>query len=117
MPKLRVTIGVILLAIMTTSCMPNYSNGDRIAVVTKLSEKGMIWKSWEGEALVVVPGQVSTAIQPQILRFNVDPKAVAAVQIALESGQRVKLVYRQWAMAPPTIDHDHVVTAVIPLGE
>lgn len=102
----------IALASLLSACAPNYSNGTRVGVVTKLSEKGLIWKSWEGEMLMALPSDVSGATQPEKFIFNVSPEAVGKVQEAMKSGKRVELVYRQWAFAPPSIDADHVIIDV-----
>jgi major membrane immunogen (membrane-anchored lipoprotein) len=42
---------IILIASLSllSACGQNFSNGSYIGVVTKLSEKGLIFKSWEGE--------------------------------------------------------------------
>lgn len=106
----RVLIALIVAAI-SVACGKNYSNGDRIGVVTKLSYKGVAMKSWEGEMLVALPAGVS-AIQPEVFAFNVDAVAVNKVKAAMDSGKRVRLVYRQWLIAPWSIDHGHVVTDV-----
>lgn len=107
----------MLVCLALVACAPDYSNGSRVGVVTKLSEKGLIWKSWEGEmnmggmrTLKQEVGDVeSTTAVVNAFTFNVDPMAVPKVQAALSSGQRVELLYRQWAVSPPTIDDDHVV--------
>jgi hypothetical protein len=93
-------------------CGQNYSNGERAGVITKLSEKGLIFKSWEGEMLIALPAAVAGTTQPENFAFNVAPEAVPKVKAAMASGQRVSVVYRQWALSPPTIDHAHVVVDV-----
>lgn len=111
MTKLR--IGLFLLtAMLCAGCGQNYSNGERIGVVTKLSEKGVIFKSWEGEMLIALPVAVAGTTQPEKFTFNVAAEAVGQVKKAMSSGQRVELVYRQWFLAPPTIENGHVVIAV-----
>lgn len=107
MKKLLVVVGLVF----TAACAPNYSNGTRIGVVTKLSERGLIYKSWEGSMLIALPSTVS-AIQPEVFEFNVAESAVEAVKAAMASGKRVEVVYKQWAVSPPSIDHDHVVVGV-----
>lgn len=103
---------VVVLALLAVACGANYSNGTRIGVVTKLSEKGIIWKSWEGSMLVALPIEVAGQTQPEKFDFNVDPAAVYKVRAALISGQRVELIYRQWYLEPLSIDNDHVVIDV-----
>ena len=36
------------LALVMTSCTENYSNGERIGMITKFSQKGLVFDSWEG---------------------------------------------------------------------
>ena len=105
-------IGLLAVLCLAASCGANYSSGERLGVVTKLSQKGVIWKSWEGEALMALPGSMASATQPECFEFNVAPEAVVKVKAALTSGARVSLVYRQWWMPPLTVDHAHVVIDV-----
>lgn len=98
-----------LCALFLCACAPNYSNGERVGVVVKLSEKGFFFKSWEGELLVSTN---NVQVAGDTFPFNVDPSALAKVKAAMESGKRVRLVYRQWAVSPVTIDNDHVVIDV-----
>jgi hypothetical protein len=91
----RVPALVLLACFPLTSCGRNYSNGSRIGIVTKLSEKGVIWKSWEGEMLMALPPQAAASgAQPEKFEFNVDPETVEKVKEAMNSGRRVELVYR-----------------------
>jgi len=94
------------------ACGPNYSNGTRTGVITKLSEKGLIFKSWEGEMLVALPSSVASATQPEKFEFNVSPECVEKVKAALDSNRRVEVVYRQWAVSPFSIENDHVIVDV-----
>lgn len=55
------------------------------------------------------PGTVSV---PNAFQFNVDPAAVEKVKQAMRSGKRVELVYREWVLAPLSIDNSHVVIDV-----
>lgn len=72
-----------------------YSSGERIGYVQKLSNKGWICKTWEGElVLVTVPGT-----QAEKFYFTVrDPAVIAKVnQIA---GERVRLLYKEHKGVP-----------------
>jgi hypothetical protein len=65
-----------------------YSSGERVGFVQKLSDKGWVCKTWEGElAMVNLPGQMSERFE-----FTVRDDAVAARINAL-LGQRVTLSY------------------------
>ncbi|MDE1949210.1 MAG: hypothetical protein KGL43_16630 [Burkholderiales bacterium] len=67
-----------------------YSSGERAGWVQKLSDKGWVCKTWEGElALVSLPGST-----PEKFFFTVRDDAVAA-QIAQAMGKRVSLHYEQ----------------------
>jgi hypothetical protein len=67
-----------------------YSEGQRVGYNQKLSRKGWICKTWEGElALSNVPGQA-----PELFRYSVRDAAVAQRIQGLE-GARVALTYEQ----------------------
>ena len=73
----------------------SYSSGQRVGYNQKLSRKGWICKTWEGElALSNVPGQA-----PELFRYSVRDDAVAAQIQALE-GARVALDYEQHRGVP-----------------
>ncbi len=41
-------VAIILLAVVAlSSCTNNYSQGERVGIITKFSNKGLIWKTWE----------------------------------------------------------------------
>jgi len=67
-----------------------YSAGERAGFMQKLSKKGWICKTWEGElSLVALPGAA-----PEKFEFSVRDDAVAA-RINTAVGQRVALSYEQ----------------------
>lgn len=67
-----------------------YSSGERAGYVQKLSKKGWICKTWEGElAMVSLPGTA-----PEIFLFTV-PDDQVADHINQSLGRRVKLTYEQ----------------------
>lgn len=68
----------------------SYSSGERAGYVQKLSKKGFVVKTWEGElAMVSIPGTL-----PEIFRFTVKQDEVAA-KINESLGKRVRLHYNQ----------------------
>jgi hypothetical protein len=72
-----------------------YSRGDRIGYAQKLSEKGWVCPTWEGElAMSNVPGQI-----PEKFEFSVRDEAVAK-QIQSYDGRRVALSYEQHRGVP-----------------
>lgn len=68
----------------------SYSEGERSGYVQKLSKKGWLCKTWEGElAMVSIPGSM-----PEKFRFTVHDGGIAE-QINKTVGRRVSLVYEQ----------------------
>lgn len=79
-----------------TSCSENYSNGERIGVVTKFSNSGLIWKSWEGHLNVTQTGMNSSIP----FDFSVDNDIQDSIVIktldsAAQYGWKVKLNYHE----------------------
>ena len=73
----------------------SYSDGERAGYVQKLSRKGWLCKTWEGEiAMVTMPGAI-----PDKFEFSVRDDAVAK-RINELSGKRVVLDYRQYKFIP-----------------
>jgi hypothetical protein len=68
----------------------SYSSGDRAGYVQKISHKGWLCKTWEGElAMVNLPGAM-----PQIFNFTVRDDSVAK-KIQDAAGRRVNIKYEQ----------------------
>jgi len=73
----------------------SYSKGERAGYVQKLSKKGWLCKTWEGEmAMVTMPGTVA-----EKFLFSVPDDAVAD-KINASVGKRVALVYEQHKWVP-----------------
>ena len=73
----------------------SYSAGERAGFMQKLSTKGYICKTWEGELqLVALPGSM-----PEKFFFSVRDDAVAA-RINATMGKRVALTYEQHIGVP-----------------
>jgi hypothetical protein len=72
-----------------------YSDGTRTGFVQKLSRKGWVCKTWEGElTMTTMPG-----VAPQIFPFTVRSDSVAAVLTQL-SGTLVSIHYREHRGVP-----------------
>jgi hypothetical protein len=93
---LAVTVLVMLAAgWLWLTLQWSYSEGERAGYVQKLSRKGWLCKTWEGEiAMVTMPGAI-----PEKFEFTVRDEAVAQNINAL-SGKRVVLNYRQHKFIP-----------------
>ena len=87
----------------------SYSTGERAGFLQKVSNKGWICKTWEGElSLVAMPGAA-----PEKFLFTVRDEAVAQ-KITAAAGKRVTLNYEQHKGLPTTCfgDTDYFVTGV-----
>ena len=101
---------VVLFAAYTWLMLTwSYSVGERAGYVQKLSKKGWICKTWEGElALVTMPGTVA-----EKFFFSVRDEGTAG-QITRSMGRRVSLDYEQHIGVPTRCfgETDHYITGV-----
>ena len=73
----------------------SYSEGERAGYVQKLSKKGWLCKTWEGEiAMVTMPGAI-----PEKFEFTVHDENVVD-KINTQAGNRVVLHYQQHKFIP-----------------
>ncbi len=87
----------------------SYSSGERGGYVQKLSKKGWLCKTWEGElAMANLPGTL-----PEIFRFTVRNDSVASM-IEKDVGKRVSLSYEQHKGVPTACfgETEYFVTGV-----
>ncbi len=87
----------------------SFSSGERIGYVQKISRKGWVLKTWEGELqLMPVPGAV-----PEKFLFSVREDAVAG-KINSAVGRKVALSYEQHKGVPSTLfgETEYFVTGV-----
>jgi hypothetical protein len=91
----RLVLPLLVLAALVTlyfwaALNWSYSSGERAGWVQKLSNKGWICKTWEGElALVSLPGSL-----PEKFAFTVRDEGVAQ-QVTKAMGKRVALHYEE----------------------
>ena len=75
----------------------NYSSGERAGWVQKLSKKGWVCKTWEGEvAMVSLPGTA-----PEKFYFTIFDDEIAQ-QVAKAMGKRVSVHYEEKVGLPST---------------
>lgn len=102
--KLKIILAAVALVVMivgglalyTWSALKiSYSSGERSGYVQKLSKKGWVCKTWEGEmAMVSMPGAM-----PEIFHFSVRNDAVAD-KLNQTMGKRVAIHYEQHKGVP-----------------
>ena len=90
----------------------SYSSGERAGFLQKVSHKGWICKTWEGElSLVAMPGSA-----PEKFLFTVRDEAVAQ-KVSAAAGKRVTLNYEQHKGLPSSCfgDTEYFVIDVKPI--
>ena len=90
----------------------SYSSGERAGFLQKVSHKGWICKTWEGElSLVAMPGAA-----PEKFLFTVRDEAVAQ-KVSAAAGKRVTLNYEQHKGLPSSCfgDTEYFVVDVKPI--
>ena len=100
-----VAIALYIWAVLSWS----YSEGERAGFLQKVSYKGWLCKTWEGElSLVAIPGAA-----PEKFLFTVRDEAVAQ-QLNAVAGKRVTLKYEQHRGLPTSCfgDTDYFVVGV-----
>ncbi len=121
MSKIKIILVVLAIPVLIAagfaayvygSLHVNYSSGERSGFVQKLSKKGWVCKTWEGEmAMVSMPGTA-----PEIFNFSVRDDAIAD-KINRNMGKRVALSYEQHKGVPTTCfgETDYFVTDIKPV--
>ena len=112
---MRILVIIVILAVAGLAGFTwimirwSYATGERAGFVQKLSKRGYICKTWEGEmAMVTMPGTVS-----EKFLFTV-PNDATAAKINASLGKRVSLHYEQHKWIPNSCigDTEYFVTAV-----
>ena len=114
--KKEFLLAIASASLMLTSCSENYSNGERIGVITQFSETGLIWKSWEGHLNVTQTGMNSSVpFDFSIDNDNPNQEVINTLDSAAQHGWKVKLIYHETAgknLFSNRGETDHFVTKV-----
>ena len=109
-----VAVPVALFVIWSAlSLAYSYSTGERVGFVQKLSRKGWICKTWEGELQMSnIPGSA-----PLLFQFSVRKDSLARA-IEATAGKRVALQYEQHVGVPTSCfgDTEYFITGVRVVG-
>ena len=109
MIMILVVAGLLFAAYIWAMLHWSYASGERAGWVQKLSDKGYICKTWEGEmALVSLPGSM-----PEKFTFTVwDDQTAEKLHAVM--GKRVSLHYEQHILLPTSCfgDTEYFVTDV-----
>jgi hypothetical protein len=111
----KVLVGILVIGLLGLAGFTyltlhwSYAEGERAGYVQKLSRRGFICKTWEGEmAMVTMPGTVA-----EKFLFTVPNEAVAA-KVNAAVGKRMALHYEQHKWIPSSCfgDTEYFVTDV-----
>lgn len=112
---LLVGLPLALMALWTWITLSySYSRGERVGYAQKISQKGWVCKTWEGElAIANVPGQLQEKFE-----YSVRNDSVAA-EISRLEGERISLSYEQHRFVPFSCfgETEYFATGVRRLGE
>jgi len=103
------TLPVVFIIYILVVLNWSYSEGERAGFLQKVSYKGWICKTWEGElSLVAIPGAA-----PEKFLFTVRDNSVAE-QLNAAAGKRVALQYEQHKGLPSSCfgDTDYFVVGL-----
>ena len=78
--------------------MANFSEGYRTGVPIKVSKKGVLFKTWEGQLNVGGLTSSPEGAIPSTWDFSIAPKEQGVrdnIEEAIDGGRRVKLYYRE----------------------
>lgn len=101
MKKISYLFLLVLLLAVFGSCKERYSVGERIGTVTKFSNAGVIWRSWDGHINITQTGMNSVG---EPFEFSVDndkndPNIISLLSKASTDGWKVKICYHQvWGL-------------------
>lgn len=103
---------LMLLGLLTCfACGRGYSEGSRTGTLYKISHKGMVWKSWEGELNLGGLRPSDHGAIANTWNFTVVDPHVAASAEKLE-GKLVRVQYVQWIQSGCSMDTDYEVTGI-----
>jgi hypothetical protein len=95
---MRKLLGMMMVLFVLASCSENYSNGERIGLITQFSRTGVIFKTHEGHLNLTQTGMNSSSSEPfnfSIDRDSEDRRIIDTIEKAALYGWKVKLVYHE----------------------
>jgi hypothetical protein len=94
-----------------------YSDGERTGLLTKISRKGNVFKTYEGEVLIGNFQQAPNVMVPEKFNFSVKNKKLADTLMKLQ-GKVISLKYSQYRRTLPWRgESGYVVTDLARVGQ
>ena len=95
--KILIIIVIVAIAVMAFLYFGKYSEGTRAGIIMKVSKKGVVFKTWEGQMNLETFGAMkSSNIVSETFSFSVEKgnqKLIDELNAAALSGNRVNLKY------------------------
>lgn len=119
MKKFLLLILVLLIGFGAFMFFANFSEGVRSGVLMKISKKGIVFKTHEGQLNIGGFDQGADASMSNVWEFSVTDEAVLQeLEDAMDHSQRVKLHYKEKYMTLPWRgDTKYFVYEIEELGE
>jgi uncharacterized protein YwgA len=102
--RIAIAFVIVLLGVFSFYYWGTYSEGYRSGIVMKISTRGVIFKTTEGQMNMQVIGVSDIGTASQVWDFSVDndkAEIIEAIRQASLSGERVELYYIQRYMKFP----------------
>lgn len=89
---------ILSCTLMLSSCMEDYSKGDRVGMLTQFSNTGVIFKSYEGQLNLTQTGMNSSGSEPfnfSVDRDNYSQEVINTLDSAMHNGWKIKIQYHE----------------------
>ena len=104
---------ILVAALLVISCGRGYSEGDRTGTLYKLSNKGLIYKSWEAELLLGGTKRTDQGIAANTWAFTiVQEDLIKPAQQFERSGTPVTVHYVQWLQSGLSMETDYEAVSI-----
>lgn len=119
MKKVLFVILLLLIGFGAFMFFANYSEGVRSGVLMKISKKGVVFKTHEGQLNIGGFDQTSDIGVSNVWEFSVrNDEVLQELEAAMDNSQRVKLYYNEkYMILPWRGDTKYFVVEVEELGE
>lgn len=106
---------LILLGALWFVSTGYYSSGDRAGTISKFSERGYIFKTWEGQLMEGGYSGETGSLSPRYWDFSTTQDSVVTkIRRALSTGERVTLIYQEkFVRFAWNGDTEYIVTDVL----
>ncbi|PVX51805.1 hypothetical protein C7377_0091 [Balneicella halophila] len=100
MKRILILLALILVLVLTLAVFANYSKGYRSGIIMKMSRKGYVIKTYEGQLNTggfsgdVTGGDMTSMIWNFSVRQS-EKRTIEKIEEAVDKGKRVKLYYEE----------------------